>query len=84
MAILFTTVVVIALTVFAMQTKWDFTTCEGTLFVTLWIFILIGFIMAFIPKTNLMIIVISSVGAIIFSIYLIRKKITTDYIMYYY
>lgn len=74
MAILFTTVVVVALTVFAMQTKWDFTTCGGTLFVTLWIFILIGFIMAFTPKTDAMVIVISSVGAIIFSVYLIRKK----------
>lgn len=73
MAILFTTVVVVALTVFAMQTTWDFTKLGGTLFVTLWIFVLITFVMMFMPKTNLMVIVISSVGAILFSIYLIRK-----------
>lgn len=72
MAILFTTVVVVALTVFAMQTKWDFTTMGGALFVTLWIFVLMSFMMMF-TRSNVAIMIFSSIGAILFSIYLIRK-----------
>jgi len=63
--------VVFALTVFAMQTKIDFTACGGALLCILVVFILVGFIAAFFPQTRTVRLVYASVGAIIFSLYIV-------------
>lgn len=70
MAVGITAVVCLALTLFALQTKWDFTVMGGVLLVILVVFVLFGFIAMFFPGRT-MTIVYSSIGAIIFSFYLI-------------
>merc|ERR1719334_2490122 len=57
--------------VFAMQTKIDFTACGGALLCILVVFILVGFIAAFFPQTRTVRLVYASVGAIIFSLYIV-------------
>merc|ERR1719466_212794 len=59
------------LTLFAFQTKIDFTTCGGMLCAVLVIFIIAGIIMAFLPKTKWTMIGYGSVGALIFSLYIV-------------
>merc|ERR1712096_565340 len=59
--------VTFALTIFAFQTKIDFTVCGGMLCAVLVIFIIAGIIMAFLPKTKWTMIGYGSVGALIFS-----------------
>lgn len=73
MAIGLTAVVVIALTVFAFQTKWDFTICGGTLFAALFVFIMVGFIISFtgLGRSRSGELIMSSIGVLIFSAYLI-------------
>lgn len=75
MAVGLTAVVVIALTMFAFQTKWDFTVMGGTLFAALFIFIIVGFIMSFtvFGKTRAGELIMCSIGVLIFSAYLICK-----------
>jgi len=63
--------VTLALTVFAFQTKIDFTVCGGMLCAVLFIFIIAGIIMAFLPKTKWTMIGYGSVGALIFSLYIV-------------
>lgn len=63
--------VTFALTVFAFQTKIDFTVCGGMLCGVLVIFIFAGFLMAFLPKTKWTMIGFGSVGALIFSLYIV-------------
>lgn len=67
-----TAVVVIALTVFAMQTKWDFTMMGGVLFVGLWLMIMFSFILMFM-RSHVAELIFSCFGALLFSAYLIRK-----------
>lgn len=67
-----TAAVVVALTIFAMQTKWDFTMMGGALFVALWLMILFSFILMF-TRSHVMELIFSCVGALLFSMYLIRK-----------
>ncbi|XP_022917967.2 protein lifeguard 1 isoform X1 [Onthophagus taurus] len=62
--------VCLALTLFAFQTKWDFTAMGGILFVVLIVFILFGIIAAFFPGKTLTL-VYASLGALIFSVYLV-------------
>jgi len=63
--------VTLALTIFAFQTKWDFTNCGGMLCAVLVIFILAGLFMAFLPQTKWTMIGYGSVGALIFSLYIV-------------
>jgi len=70
-----TALLVIALTLFAFQTKIDFTMCGGILFCVLFVFILFGLLMAILPlmgvNIELLHLVYCGIGVLIFSIYLI-------------
>lgn len=63
--------VVMALTIFAMQTKIDFTAWGGALLCVLVVFVLAGFIAAFFKETRTVRLVYASIGAIIFSLYIV-------------
>jgi FtsH-binding integral membrane protein len=63
--------VTFALTIFAFQTKIDFTMCGGGLFAVLIIFVIAGFIMAFLPQTKWTVIAYGGAGALIFSLYIV-------------
>lgn len=67
-----TAAVCLALTLFAMQTKFDFTVCNGVLFVALIIFMLFGLVAMFFPGKTIHL-VYASCGALLFSIYLIYE-----------
>lgn len=70
MAVGITAAVCLALTVFAFQTKYDFTGCHSILFVAVIILLIFG-IIAMIWPSKIMQLVYSSLGALIFSFYLI-------------
>ncbi|XP_037043404.1 protein lifeguard 1-like [Bradysia coprophila] len=70
LAIGVTAAVCIGLTIFAFQTKWDFTMLGGVLFVGLIVLILFSFIAMFFPG-RIMSLVYSSCGAMLFCVYLI-------------
>lgn len=70
MAVGVTTVICLALTLFALQTKYDFTTCGGILLIGLLLLIIVGMVMMFFPDKQLKIIY-SAFGAMLFSFYLI-------------
>jgi len=70
-AIVITVGVTLGLTIFAFQTKYDFTACGGMLCALLMAFIIAGFFMAFMPKTKWTFIGYGAVGALIFSLYII-------------
>lgn len=70
LAVVVTTVVCVGLTIFAFQTKWDFTVMGGILFVCLLLLLLFGLVAMFFPGRIIML-VYSSMGAILFSFYLI-------------
>jgi len=70
LAVGITTAVVVGLTAFAFQTKWDFTMLGGVLFVAVILLFLFGLIAMFFPGRT-MVLIYSSCGAILFSIYLI-------------
>lgn len=61
----------LSLTLFAFQTKWDFTACGGMLCAILVIFIFAGIIMAILPQNRWAMIGYGSAGALIFSLYLV-------------
>jgi len=63
--------VVLALTVFAMQTKIDFTAWGGALLCVLVVFVIAGFIAAFFPQSRTVRLVYAIIGAIIFSLYIV-------------
>jgi protein lifeguard len=65
-----TAVVCLALTLFAFQTKWDFTVMGGILFVASVILLIFG-IVAIFYKGKIIQLVYASAGALLFSIYLI-------------
>jgi len=65
-----TAVVAFGLTVFAFQTKYDFTTCTGALLVCLIVLIVFGFLCAII-RSDILNLVYASLGALLFSIYLV-------------
>lgn len=67
-----TAVVCLALTLFAFQTKFDFTLCNGVLFVALIIFMVFGLVAMFFPNRT-MHLIYASFGALLFSIYLIYE-----------
>jgi len=62
-------ILILALTLFAFQTKYDFTACGGFLFAILLIFTIVGILYSFWHnKSNL---IISGIGAAIFCLYII-------------
>merc|ERR1711910_178820 len=63
--------VVFALTLFAMQTKIDFTAWGGALLCILVVFCLAGFVALFFPQTRTVRLVFAIIGAIIFSLYIV-------------
>jgi len=63
--------VTFALTVFAFQTKIDFTACGGMLCALLVIFMIAGVVLMFLPKTKWVMVGFGSAGALIFSLYII-------------
>lgn len=70
MAAAICTVVCLALTAFAFQTKYDFTALNGILFVCLVVLFILGLFAAIFPSKALSI-VYASLGALLFSIYLV-------------
>lgn len=63
-------VVCLGLTIFAMQTKWDFTACGGVICSMVIILLMFGILAICIPSRVLSM-VYASLGAAVFSIYLI-------------
>jgi len=73
LAVGITTVICLALTAFSFQTKWDFTGMGMALFVALIVLMLFGLLTIFLPRSSYPIlhIVYASLGALLFSFYLI-------------
>uniref|UniRef100_T1KDA5 Uncharacterized protein n=1 Tax=Tetranychus urticae TaxID=32264 RepID=T1KDA5_TETUR len=69
-AVIITAVIVISLTLFAFQTKVDFTVFNGILFVCLLVLMLFGILLIFIRGKTMMLIY-SALGALLFSAYLV-------------
>ncbi|KAI9047051.1 hypothetical protein LZ554_009125 [Drepanopeziza brunnea f. sp. 'monogermtubi'] len=80
-AVLLTAGIFVALTLFACQTKYDFTSWMPYLFGALWFLILFGFMAAFLPHNSTTELVYSGVGALIFSGYIL---VDTQLIMRHY
>lgn len=70
MAVGITAAVCLGLTLFAFQTKWDFTVMGGVLFVAVIILMVFGIVAIFV-QVKVLQLVYASLGAFIFSIYLI-------------
>lgn len=70
MAVGITAAVSFALTLFAFQTRWDFTILGGSLFVALIVFMIFG-IFAIIFPGRIITLVYGSIGALLFCIYLV-------------
>ncbi|XP_032591366.1 protein lifeguard 1 isoform X2 [Drosophila grimshawi] len=70
MAVGITAAVSLGLTLFALQTKYDFTMCGGVLVACLVVFIIFGIIAIFIPG-KIIGLVYASLGALLFSVYLV-------------
>ena len=69
-----TAVIVVALTVFAFQTKYDFTICGGFLTCVLVLFVLCGFLMIFLPFNKYVDIAMGAGGAFLVSVYLVFEQ----------
>ncbi|XP_067634073.1 protein lifeguard 1-like [Eurosta solidaginis] len=65
-----TAVVVVALTIFALQTSIDFTACWAFLLIASVVLIIIGIVAIFVPS-RILIICYCSIGVVIFSMYLV-------------
>lgn len=70
MAIGITAIVALALTLFAFQTKWDFTMCNGMLFVLVIVLLCFGLLAAIIRNYYLNM-VYAALGALLFSMYIV-------------
>ena len=70
-ALIFTLGIFIALTLFACQTKYDFTSWMPYLFGALWVLIIFGFMSAFFPRTSAVELGYGVVAALIFSAYIL-------------
>jgi len=71
MALGITVAVVVGLTLFALQTKIDFTAMGGVLLVALICLMMFGFFALIFPGNNIVNIVYASLGALIFGIYIV-------------
>jgi FtsH-binding integral membrane protein len=80
-ALIFTLGIFIALTIFACQTKYDFTNWMPYLFGALWVAILFGFMAAFFPTNSKFELVYGIVTALIFSGYIL---VDTQLVMRHY
>ena len=80
-AVLLTAGIFVALTVFACQTKYDFTSWMPYLFGGLWALILFGFMAMFFPYNSTVDLVYSGIAALIFSAYIL---VDTQLIMRHY
>ena len=70
LAVLLTAVVCIGITIFAFQTKIDFTVYSGVMFVAVLILFVMGLILAFV-RIPILHVIYASIGALIFCVYLI-------------
>jgi hypothetical protein len=70
-ALIFTFGIFIALTLFACQTKYDFTSWMPYLFGALWVLIIFGFMSAFFPKSSGVELGYGVIAALIFSGYIL-------------
>lgn len=70
-AVSLTAIIFIGLTAFAFQTKYDFTSWQGVLGMSLWALIGWGFLLMFFPFSNGAEMVYSGIGALIFSGYIL-------------
>jgi len=66
-----TVCVTVGLTLFALQTKLDFTMLNGVLFAALLVLVVMSFIFVVFPANNTVSTVFSALGALLFSVYLI-------------
>ena len=80
-ALIFTLGIFVALTLFACQTKYDFTSWMPYLFGALWLLILFGFMAAFFPHTSGIELGYGIVSALIFSAYIL---VDTQLVMRHY
>ncbi|KAM4855304.1 protein lifeguard 1-like [Urocitellus parryii] len=65
-----TTLVTLALTIFALQTKWDFTLLNGMLFVFLFVLVIYGILLIFI-RSYWLHVLYAGLGTVLFSMYLV-------------
>lgn len=77
-AVLITLLVFVGITLFAMQTKRDFTSWAGYLYTALWALIMFGFVSMFFPYSSKVELFYSGIGALIFSAYIL---VDTQYIL---
>ncbi|RMZ83664.1 hypothetical protein DV738_g1077, partial [Chaetothyriales sp. CBS 135597] len=70
-ALILTLAIFVFLTLFACQTKYDFTSWMPYLFGVLWVFIVFGFIYAFMPHSKTIDLVYGLVAALVFSAYIL-------------
>jgi FtsH-binding integral membrane protein len=80
-ALVITLAIFVALTLFACQTKYDFTSWMPYLFGALWLVIIFGFMAAFFPRTSTTELVYGGVCALIFSGYIL---VDTQLVMRHY
>jgi FtsH-binding integral membrane protein len=80
-AVILTAGIFVALTLFACQTKYDFTSWMPYLFGGLWALILVGFMAAFFPHNSTVELAYSGIAALIFSGYIL---VDTQLIMRHY
>ncbi|KAF4629801.1 hypothetical protein G7Y89_g8345 [Cudoniella acicularis] len=80
-AVLLTAGIFIALTLFACQTKYDFTSWAPYLFGALWALVLFGFMAMFFPGNSTMELAYSGIAALLFSAYIL---VDTQLIMRHY
>lgn len=80
-ALVLTLGIFVALTLFACQTKYDFTNWMPYLFGALWFMILFGFVAVFIPFTGAVETIYGAAGALIFSGYIL---VDTQLVMRHY
>ncbi|KAL8666032.1 MAG: hypothetical protein Q9202_001769 [Teloschistes flavicans] len=80
-ALIITSAIFVALTIFACQTKYDFTSWMPYLFGGLWILIIFGFMGAFFPYNSKVELVYGGVAALIFSGYIL---VDTQLVMRHY
>jgi FtsH-binding integral membrane protein len=70
-ALLITVGLFAGLTLFTLQSKWDFSGMGPFLFGGLWALVLAGFVMLFFPHNGIVEVVYSAIGALIFALYII-------------
>ena len=80
-ALVLTLGIFVGLTLFACQTKYDFTSWMPYLFGSLWALILFGFVGAFFPYNSTAELIYGAIGALIFSAYIL---VDTQLVMRHY